>query len=677
MPGTAYKLSLEITANAAQATATVARLGRQVSQSLTDKSLFSRIGAEFNNGLTKAFSVGGLKGFGANLFGGLLNSGKGAAQAFGMLGTLGKGAFGLISGGATLAASAVKGLFGGALSMATGLLKGFAVAGGLAAAAVYAFSKAIAPAAQMEQYSMALEVMLKSASKAKTRLSDLTEFAKKTPFELPSLIEANNLMQAFGTYSKRNLTAAGNAAAAFGKDIGEVVQSLNYLAAGRGGEAFESLSRFGVTRAKLSKDYGVKFNPKTNELQSSTKEAFAGVIAYFEKNFGGMMQRQSKTLFGAYSNLKDSVTMAFAGGMKGALPATTKVVQILTQGIERVGGLFAKFDWSKIGLGMVTGARAAQKIMDDLMDPKKRAEAFDFAKGFMAKIPEMAGGLAKALAADILATGASLFGNIGTAGALLVEGMKGVFQWAWGGLKEIFSAAWGSLDARLRDRITMMNPFSDAAKQIERDRTETHSEAYRIAGEAYKNSGGETFINPVKLAEELFEKKRGYGMKTASEEAGLSELSVAMGQQGLDAVKSSMAGLMKVGKASLVTSNTESWLAGVKKEARPATDYLTDTIEDAKGSAELDMRKKLPKARFVSTGYNANTGGQDGRFWIGKEQMPKGWQPHKSEQKNERDYARMVEINKSLEDQAKLQTAALQAMRLGIQSLTHFFAGAN
>ena len=207
--------------------------------------------------------------------------------------------------GVRLVGSLIKSMLLPPVRLATGAFKALGVGAAAALAGIYAGLKALGPAAEIQQYTIQIETMLKDPRKSKERLAELNKYAKETNYNVKEVIEAGNLMQAFGFYSLRNLKLAGDAANAFGKDIREIVTSLNYLASGRGGEAFESLSRIGVTRPKLL-EYGVRFK-KSGELITEPMKALEAVLRYFEKEFGGMTARQSRTWRGALQQLGGEV----------------------------------------------------------------------------------------------------------------------------------------------------------------------------------------------------------------------------------------------------------------------------------------------------------------------------------------------------------------------------------
>lgn len=79
--------------------------------------------------------------------------------------------------------------------------------------------------ATKEQSQVAFETLLGDPDAAKERIEDLIDFAAKTPFRLPGIIDANRQLQVLtdGTLAgKEGLRLVGDAAAATGRDMSQV-----------------------------------------------------------------------------------------------------------------------------------------------------------------------------------------------------------------------------------------------------------------------------------------------------------------------------------------------------------------------------------------------------------------------------------------------------------------------
>ena len=329
-----------------------------------------------------------------------------------------------------------------AATLAAGVLKGALV--GLAGVAVSTWLQikgamaALRPAAEMEQYSIQLEVLTKSAAVASRRLAQLKEYARTTNFSPKEVIEASNLMQAFGLWTEkgmRRLRAAGDAANAFGKSITEVVTAMNYLSSGRSGEAFEALSRIGVTRQAL-KPLGLEFK-KSGELITEPKKAVDIVFAYLERQFGGMTARQSRTWKGAIQQLGGEVYNSFSEGMKKALkPLTAFVTGRLIPAVNAFGQAMSRINWSRVlhkPLQMFGGILNALRLAGN---PMTRATGIDQLKGILRDVANIGRAALNGLGAivkGLLKDGAAILGNFITGG-----GMQALVKTLYGGMISAF-----------------------------------------------------------------------------------------------------------------------------------------------------------------------------------------------------------------------------------------------
>lgn len=547
-----YTLALTVTANTSQALAAVKQLTGQM-------------------------AAAGGKGMGGIT--------DGASGGFSKLSTVARSAFGIVTGGVGFVAGAIRSVLGGAISLATTALKGLLAVGGAASAGVYGVYKALGPAADMEQYSIQLEVMLGSAEKAKARLADLRKFSAETPFELPGVIEAANLMQAFGIYSKRNLTAAGDAASAFGKDLTEVVTSLNMLAGGRGGEAMESLARLGVTRAKLS-TMGVKFDAQ-GALVTPATEAFNIVIRYFEKNFGGMMARQANTFKGVMSNLKDTIFNAFADAGKGLLTYAKPAIKEITTMVESVGKAVAKIDWSSAGEKFNKSLSFARGIITDLLENGEKGKTLRKDAGDLwTSLRPILADFPKALLTSMGAFGGEFINSLGTTLALAWQGLAGTFGLAWRGLLAILGTAWNSLSNRIKDALTL--GFDTLVKPGTREYRQAEAEVDRELKNApewrrSRASNEEKEKYRTQLIENRFWQLR-YGVDEVKNDPGFKFLSESIDagntEKILLAMKGSGENLKQAGKVA--------W--NVKGGAGEAWDKAVSTYENSDFAKNLSGR---------------------------------------------------------------------------------------
>ena len=214
---------------------------------------------------------------------------------------------------------------GGALGKMGGILQtalGF-VAGGIISAGINKITESVGGLingmiggnAEFERYETQFKTLLGSADAAKERLAALTEFAAKTPFELPEVVKADKILQSFGLESdaaakKFGFNAqqirqiAGDTAAGTGASFEEMSMLLGRFASGATGEALMRMAELGIgTREQLSQ-MGIAFS-KSGELLSPMPQAMNAVLTLMKQKFGGLMEAQSSTFEGMVSNLQD------------------------------------------------------------------------------------------------------------------------------------------------------------------------------------------------------------------------------------------------------------------------------------------------------------------------------------------------------------------------------------
>ncbi|MFC5650908.1 tape measure protein [Paenibacillus solisilvae] len=200
---------------------------------------------------------------------------------------------------------------GGTVSM---LNAGLAAVGGTYAAVV----KPLQLASDAEQASIAFETMLGSATKAQKFLTELTDYANSTPFELPELRDSSKRLLAFGFAADKILpilTGVGNAAAGLGlggEGVDRITMALGQMRAKSkvSGEEMMQLTEAGIPAWEI---LAKKMNVSTAEVMKMSEKglipanaAINALIEGMNEKFPDMMQKQSKSLAGLYSTMKDT-----------------------------------------------------------------------------------------------------------------------------------------------------------------------------------------------------------------------------------------------------------------------------------------------------------------------------------------------------------------------------------
>ncbi|HEY3363961.1 MAG TPA: tape measure protein [Symbiobacteriaceae bacterium] len=183
-------------------------------------------------------------------------------------------------------------------------------------------------AADMEQNRIAFTTLLGSAQKADTFLRQMEEFAARTPFQFNDLLVASKHLLAVGFAAKDVMpimTTLGDAVAGLGggaEMIDRVTNSLGQMRAkGKvSAEEMRELAKAGIPAWQMLADAIGTTVPgamkKAEEGAISSAVAIPAILAGMNAKFGGLMEAQSHSLEGMWSNTKDS--LAATGRIIGA-----------------------------------------------------------------------------------------------------------------------------------------------------------------------------------------------------------------------------------------------------------------------------------------------------------------------------------------------------------------------
>ena len=237
------------------------------------------------------------------------NSGQSSARAFG-------GGF----------LPVMKGMIGPAVGLAAGLGLGQGIASGLKTAAF------------MEQAQISFETLLGSNGAAKKMLSDVSAFAAKTPFELPGLTD--NVRQLLGAGAAAGsalptMTALGDAAGALGlnqEGLNQTVRAWSQIM-GKGKVSAEEMLQITEAGIPIWAIASRAMGKPVAELQKMASEGellATDVLPLLEKQmnkeYGGSMAKQAKTLSGVWSTVQDTVNMAMANALMPLVPLLTTIL---------------------------------------------------------------------------------------------------------------------------------------------------------------------------------------------------------------------------------------------------------------------------------------------------------------------------------------------------------------
>lgn len=227
---------------------------------------------------------------------------------------------------------------------------GAALTAGLTLPIVAAGAAIVAVAGKMEQAEIAFAGLLGSAEKAGAFLTELKDFAAKTPFEFPDLVQASKRMLALGFEAQKiipTLRTVGDAAAGLGagaQGIDRITLALGQMAA-KGKVSAQEMNQLAEVGIKgwdiLAKSVGKSVAEMQKLAEKGALDGAAAVdviLAGLNKQFAGQMEKQSQTLLGQWSNFKDQVTFILMDFgkillpvLKDALAATMPLLDILRE----------------------------------------------------------------------------------------------------------------------------------------------------------------------------------------------------------------------------------------------------------------------------------------------------------------------------------------------------------
>lgn len=171
--------------------------------------------------------------------------------------------------------------------------------------------------AQMQQAQIGFTTMLGSADRAAVFLEDLADFAAKTPFEFPELLDASKRMLAYGFEAGRVLPimeAVGNATAGLGMGadgINRIILALGQMRAkGKlSGEEMRQLTEAGIPAWEMLANAMGKTTAEIMDMQQKglipADKAIDMIIEGMNKKFPDMMKNMENTWEGVTSTIKD------------------------------------------------------------------------------------------------------------------------------------------------------------------------------------------------------------------------------------------------------------------------------------------------------------------------------------------------------------------------------------
>lgn len=204
---------------------------------------------------------------------------------------------------------------------------------------------------EFQQLEVAFTTMLGSAEKASNLMSQLTTTAAVTPFGLQDVAKGAKSLLAYGVEAEKvndTLVRLGDIASGLSIPLNDLVYL--YGTTMTQGQMFtQDLRQFqgrGIPLAdELAKQFGVT-KDRVGELVTAGKVGFAelekAIVSMTSEGgkFGGLMEAQSKTIIGQWSNIQDAIDGMFneiGKSQEGVINTALQGVSLLVENYEAVG----------------------------------------------------------------------------------------------------------------------------------------------------------------------------------------------------------------------------------------------------------------------------------------------------------------------------------------------------
>jgi len=259
------------------------------------------------------------------------------------------------------------------------------------------FKSTVGPAisfnSMLQTAQIGFATMLGSAEKAQKFLDDMADFAIKTPFEYPELLDAAKRMLAYGFAAEEVLPvlrAVGDASAALGSGsvgIDRITLALGQIRAkGKlSAEEMRQLTEAGVPAWHILAEAMGKTVPELQDMVSKGLipgyKAVEMLTAGMTKRFGGMMASMENTWQGVTSSIKDTwrmmvaeLTQAWFQGVNAWLIKIRDFLQYIYMVIRILLGKKAKKSTDDLTAGFSNQAGAVANLGDSYKDAGKAAK---------------------------------------------------------------------------------------------------------------------------------------------------------------------------------------------------------------------------------------------------------------------------------------------------------------
>lgn len=250
---------------------------------------------------------------------------------------------------------------------------------------------------QFQQLEISFNTMLGSEQKAGALMDELIQTAAHTPFDLSSVTSGAKQLLAYGTEAKdvnKTLVQLGDIASGLNIPLGELVY-LYGTTVSQGRMFTMDLRQFMGRGVPLAEELGKILHQNTTEVQESvskgkvTSDIFKEAIANMTQaggRFGGLMEQQSKTLEGQWSNIGDSIQQMFNEIGKKSEGVFSSGLSIISAMVENWQEVIKVIGVATVAVGSY---RASLMAAASIRKAEEAQKADDMMKGIDAEIKRL------------------------------------------------------------------------------------------------------------------------------------------------------------------------------------------------------------------------------------------------------------------------------------------------
>lgn len=250
---------------------------------------------------------------------------------------------------------------------------------------------------QFQQLEISFTTMLGSADKSKQLMDELIQTAAHTPFDMSSITSGAKQLLAYGTEAKdvnKTLVQLGDIASGLNIPLGDLVYLYGTTVA-QGRMFTMDLRQFMGRGVPLAEELGKILHQNTTEVQESvskgkvTSDIFKEAIANMTQaggRFGGLMEQQSKTLEGQWSNIGDSIQQMFNEIGKKSEGVFSSGLSIISAMVENWQEVIKVIGTAVVAVGSY---RAALMAAASIRKAEEAQQADDMMKGIDVEIKRL------------------------------------------------------------------------------------------------------------------------------------------------------------------------------------------------------------------------------------------------------------------------------------------------